>query len=256
MEKGLVSITVIAYNAENTLRGTLNSISAQQHVKMQVVLVDDKSNDKTLEIMEEFKDSYPSILCTILKNESNMGITKSRNLALSLCKGEYIAVLDSDDFWISPLKLRTQLEFMESNPDCRIVGTQANIVDMAHKVIKTTSYSCDDTEIREKMLILNQFCHSSILMKHTQDIKYDDSFYIWEDYEMILKTGMTGKLANLPDVMVSYLYKKRKLPLKKRFLLTHAEIEIIKKYKKEYPNYTIGYLKGIVKYVLNLLNLK
>lgn len=256
MDKDLISINIVAYNAERTLRNTLNSVSSQQHIKMEVIFINDASTDKTLEIIQEFKDSYPTIPTTIISNKVNLGITKSRNLALSYSKGSFIAVLDSDDVWSSPLKLKSQFDFLNSNPDYFLVGTQANIVDEKYKVIKTTSYKCSDEEIRNKMLLLNQFCHSSILMKNKENLTYDESLYIWEDYDLLLKIGSTHKFANLPDIMVNYLYRTKNDSIKKRFKLNKTEIEIITRYKEKYPNVALGYFKGIVKYILILLNLK
>lgn len=256
MEKDLISINIIAFNAEQTLQNTLHSVSSQQHVRMEVIFVNDASTDNTLKIIQDFKDSYPTIPTTIITNKENLGITKSRNIALTYSKGSFIAVLDSDDTWSSPLKLKSQFDFLTAHPDYYIVGTQANIVDETSKVLKTTSYKNTNTEIRNKMLILNQFCHSSILIRNTIGMQYDESLYIWEDYDLILKIGSKHKFANLPDIMVNYLYKTRNLSIKKKFKLTTTELEIIKRYKDTYPNIFAGYVKGMFKYILILLNLK
>ncbi len=256
MDKDLISINIIAFNAEKTLPNTLQSVSSQQHVRMEVIFINDASTDKTLEIIQEFKDSYPTIPTTIITNKNNLGITKSRNSALTYSKGGFIAVLDSDDMWISPLKLKSQFDFLNSNPEYYVVGTQANIVDETYKVLKTTSYKCRDEEIREKMLLLNQFCHSSIMMRNQENLTYDESLYIWEDYDLLLKIGSTHKFANLPDIMVNYLYKARKNSLKKRLKLNNTEIEIITRHKEKYSNVMLGYFKGVIKLFLILLNLK
>lgn len=256
MDTNLISITLVAYNAEETIKKTLESISSQQYVNFEIIFVNDASTDKTLEIMQDFKESYPSIPCTVLTNASNLGITKSRNKALSYAKGSFIAVIDSDDAWTSPLKLKTQLDFLKSNPDFCVVGTQMSVIDKNHKVLKTTSYPQKDEDIRKSFLIKNQFCHSSVLVRKTVSATYDESLYIWEDYDLILKLGQEHKFANLPNVMVNYLYHKRNLSLAKKLKLISTELKIIKRYKDKYPSYATGVFKRVIKYILTLLNLK
>jgi glycosyltransferase involved in cell wall biosynthesis len=188
MEKDLISVTIIAYNAEKTLQNTLNSISSQQHVQLEIVFVNDASTDSTLEIINDFKIEHPSIPCTIITNQTNLGITKSRNVALSHAQGNFIAVLDSDDVWSNPYKLKKQLDFLNQNPDHILVGTQIHVVDLNGMILKTTQYKTEDSEIKNKMLVLNQIAHSSILMRKI-NMTYDESFSIWEDYDFFLTLG-------------------------------------------------------------------
>ncbi len=255
MEKNLISVQIVAYNAEKTLGKTLDSILAQHGVSYEIVFVNDASTDSTLDIARSYREANPGIPFTILSNQTNLGITKSRNKALKASRGSYLAVIDSDDTWTSPDKLAKQLAFLEDNPTCTVVGTQMDIVLVDGTAAKRTEFSTDDAAIRSKMLMFNQFCHSSILMRNVGQA-YDESLYIWEDYDMLLALGKKGTLANLNESMVSYLFIPKKYSFSKKLRLIGAEFEIIKRHKKKYPNFWIGHFKRVVKLTLTLLHLK
>lgn len=255
MASNLISINIVAYNAQKTLPKTLESILIQQDVQIELIFINDCSTDATLQLIENFKHENPSIHCTIISNPQNLGITKSHNLALEHSKGDFIAVLDSDDVWIHPQKLKKQLDFLNVQSDYIVVGTQMNIVNSHGAILKTTSYKTTDEDIKRNMLVANQIGHSSVLMRNI-DLHYDESFYIWEDYALFLKLGSKSKLANLNEVLVEYLSLPKNLTLEKKIKLTSTEIKIIKKYKKIYPNFWVGYIKRFIKYSLILLHLK
>ena len=130
-----------------------------------------------------------------------------------------------------------------------------NIVDDAGNTIKKTNYKTTNLDIRNNFLISNQIAHSSVLFKKT-NLRYDESLYIWEDYDFFLRLGQQGEFINFNQVMVNYLYNPKKYSFSKKIKLIQTEIQIIKKYKKEYPNFWLGYSKRIFKYILTLLHLK
>lgn len=256
MDQNLISINIVAYNAEKTLSKTLESIKVQQSVSFEVIFINDASTDSTLSIIELFSKDNPHIPCTIISNQTNLGITKSRNIALENSNGIYIAVLDSDDEWTNNMKLFEQLTpFLATDSKIIAVGTQMNIVDGGGHSIKTTKYETTNLNIRKNSLISNQIAHSSVLFKKT-NLRYDESLYIWEDYDFFLRLGQQGEFINLNQVMVKYAYNPKKYSFSKKIKLVSTEIKIIKKYKKEYPNFWAGYSKRIFKYILLLLHLK
>lgn len=99
-----------AYNAAQFIGSSIESILAQTYQDWELLVVDDCSNDKTLEIVSSFGDER--IRC--LKNPVNSGAAVSRNRALREANGRWIAFLDSDDVW-APSKLEIQLSYMADN---------------------------------------------------------------------------------------------------------------------------------------------
>jgi glycosyltransferase involved in cell wall biosynthesis len=96
LNQPLVSVIIPAYNAENFIAKTLESVLSQTYQNIEVLVVDDGSTDTTAEIVKSFvqKDSRVSLL-----QQSNAGVAAARNLAIEKSKGEYIAPIDADDIW-------------------------------------------------------------------------------------------------------------------------------------------------------------
>lgn len=106
----LVSIIMPTYNCGRFIAESINSVLSQTYTNWELLIVDDCSADNTAEVVASFKD--PRILYQ--RNEHNSGAAVTRNTALRLAKGKYIAFLDSDDLWM-PEKLERQIAFMEKN---------------------------------------------------------------------------------------------------------------------------------------------
>lgn len=111
MENELVSIITPAYNAGKWINDCIKSVLQQTYKNWEMIIVDDNSQDNTLDIIKEFE--YDSRI-KYIKNEMNLGVANSRNKAINNAQGRYIAFLDSDDIW-HPEKLEKQLEFMNEN---------------------------------------------------------------------------------------------------------------------------------------------
>lgn len=107
----MVSIITPNFNCGKFLSKTITSVLKQTYQNWEMIIVDDCSNDDSIEIINKFAKINRKI--RIIKNEYNLGKIKSRNLAIKESKGRYIAFLDSDDIWF-PNKLERQVSFMNS----------------------------------------------------------------------------------------------------------------------------------------------
>lgn len=112
MTESLVSIITPAYNSERFIAETIVSVQNQNYQNWEMIIVDDCSTDRTAEIIFSFQKNDARI--KYIKNETNRGTAFSRNIALQISKGKWIAFLDSDDIW-HPEKLKIQIDFMEKN---------------------------------------------------------------------------------------------------------------------------------------------
>jgi glycosyltransferase involved in cell wall biosynthesis len=106
-----ISVIVPAYNAEATIETALNSILRQSYSDIEVIVVDDASDDRTSLVLGKIKDSR----VRLLRHHRNRGAAAARNTAIRNAKGKYVAFLDADDEWL-PEKLREQLKFLEVAP--------------------------------------------------------------------------------------------------------------------------------------------
>lgn len=106
----LVSVVMPTYNCGHFIRESIDSVLTQTYTNWELLIVDDCSSDNTAELVKSFNDPRIHYQC----NEHNFGAAITRNIALKIAKGHWIAFLDSDDLWEST-KLEKQIKFMEDN---------------------------------------------------------------------------------------------------------------------------------------------
>ncbi|VEB76585.1 Chondroitin polymerase [Providencia rustigianii] len=111
MENNLVSIIMPAYNAENTITESIESIINQSYQDWELIITDDCSTDNTLLIIKHYESIEKRI--KVIKNSINLGVAESRNLSISISKGKFICFLDSDDIWF-PNKIEKQISILNS----------------------------------------------------------------------------------------------------------------------------------------------
>jgi len=141
----LVSIITPCYNSEKYIRQTIESVLKQTYKNFEMIIVDDISTDKSVEIIKEYQKKDSRI--KLFEAKEKIGASGARNLALRKMKGKYAAFLDSDDLWAKE-KLEIQVKFMEENnvdfsyTDYGYVDEQDNILDMIRiSPNKTTHFS-------------------------------------------------------------------------------------------------------------------
>ncbi len=114
----ILSIALVTYNCQKFVSQAMDSILMQKiNCDYEIIVADDHSTDNTLQILLEYQKLYPKLI-KILNSTHNLGITKNYQRAFKECKGKYIAILEGDDYWISPNKISKQIEFLEQNKDC------------------------------------------------------------------------------------------------------------------------------------------
>src|SRR5699024_5828808 len=111
------------YNAEKYIKESLESILDQTYLNLEILLVDDGSTDRTVELIESYND--PRI--NLNKNNKNRGIPYTRNIGLSQAKGKYLAVMDSDDISYET-RIEKQVCFLEYHTNVDALGTYYEII--------------------------------------------------------------------------------------------------------------------------------
>ena len=143
MTEKLVSIITPTYNCAKFIAKTIDSVKAQTYKNWEMIIVDDRSQDNTREIVEEYVKDDPRIQYHLL--EVNSGAAVARTTAMKLAKGSYMAFLDSDDIW-TPDKLERQIQWMEDNGvafSCTAyeqIDENDNLLNKTIKTIKKTNY--------------------------------------------------------------------------------------------------------------------
>ena len=124
-DSGWVSIIMPNYNGEKYLPESIGSVIAQSYTNWELLVVDDCSTDRSVDLIEKYVAGNPKIF--LFRNERNVGAAGSRNRALEQAKGRWIAFLDADDVWL-PQKLERQLRFMQDR-GCSLSFTDYLVID-------------------------------------------------------------------------------------------------------------------------------
>lgn len=128
----LVSVIIPVYNSQKTLCRTIDSVLKQTYKNLEVVLVDDCSNDDSVSIIEDFQMKTENII--LYKMTKNQGAGVARNKALEIARGQYVAFIDSDDWW-DPFKIEKQINLMVAK-HVHFCFTAIEMVDCAGNVVK------------------------------------------------------------------------------------------------------------------------
>lgn len=145
MEKDKISIIIPTYNSSRFIISTLESVKIQTYRNFEVIIIDDCSNDNTIDLIEKFIFENPNLDIKFIKKEQNTGVAVSRNIGIDESKGKYIAFLDSDDLWEMD-KLEKQINFSKSNGysfiynAIDIINENGEIIKKKRKIIKIVSY--------------------------------------------------------------------------------------------------------------------
>lgn len=115
-EKPLVSVILIAYNQRRYIRQAIESVLAQEtSFPYELLIGDDASDDGTSGIVAEYAQAYPDRVRAFIRPE-NLGAARNAVLLLQQARGEFIASLEGDDYWIDPQKLEKQAAFLRESP--------------------------------------------------------------------------------------------------------------------------------------------
>lgn len=124
-----LSVMMITYNHERFIAGAIQSVLDQRTTfDYEIVIGEDCSTDRTREIVMNFRRRHPQRIVLVLRDK-NAGMMRNLVDVLAACKGEYIAMLEGDDYWTCPQKLQRQVDFLEANPDYAISCGRSQILD-------------------------------------------------------------------------------------------------------------------------------
>lgn len=125
-EKLRISVIIPMYNSKDTIINTLNSVMRQTAINniLEIIVVNDGSIDESLEIVKEYKTENKDFPIIII-DKPNGGVSTARNTGMKAAKGDWIALLDSDDEWL-PNKIEYQIEVIKNNPQIEFLGGPFN----------------------------------------------------------------------------------------------------------------------------------
>jgi teichuronic acid biosynthesis glycosyltransferase TuaG len=194
-----------AYNAEKTIKASVESVLNQTFTDFELIIIDDCSTDGANAICTVYAEQDKRI--RIIKNEKNKGVAFSRNRGINEAQGEWIAFLDSDDLWM-PEKLEKQLAFItETGAD--ISYTSSAFIDADGRRMNYIMNA--ERELTHSMLLRKNLmsCSSVVVRREImQEIKFEEG-PIHEDYAVWLRIVRdTGAAYGLDEPLLVYRVSK------------------------------------------------
>ena len=178
-----VSVIIPAYNRKHTLKRAIQSVYTQSLPPFEIIVVDDGSNDGTKKWV---KQKYPDIKYIYQKNS---GVSSARNKGIKIARGDWIALLDSDDEWL-PNKLNEQINKIKLNLDVKILHSNEIWIRNGVRVNQMKKHKKFGGYIFEKCLDMCRISPSSVMLKKAifDDIgTFDESLKVCEDYDLWLR---------------------------------------------------------------------
>jgi len=202
---GLVTVIIPAYNRVNYIEQAIKSVLGQTYKNVELIVVDDGSTDGTYNVLENYHDQL--ILLTHDKRE-NKGQSASINLGLKQAKGEFIAILDSDDYW-ELNKLEVQVAYLNKNPSIGLLYTNGYGVNESGEIIYP--YHKDnhiETNDPNRVLVdcyLALPVNSLVRKKIYDEVGgFNEDYRAAQDHDMLIRIAEKTNLAYLPDFLFYY----------------------------------------------------
>jgi len=259
----MFSIVMATYNWEKFIKDSIISVLNQTYDNFEFIIVNDNSSDNTKGIILEFLKKDKRI--KYIENKKNLWASEARNVWIKNSQWKYIAIIDDDDLWEKD-KLEKQLKFINNYKnffdEVWVLWTNWYKVDEKWEIIWDISNKISNEEIKNNILVYNQFIHSSVIYnkKALEEIYkerwyyFDPKYKIIQDHELLLKIGIKYKLFNLNEKLVCYRINSNWISFRNNTLAYKEKLKITFKYRKFYKGFYRWILATLYPLFLWLLN--
>lgn len=233
----IISVIIPAYNAQRTILATIESVQQQTFKDIEIIVINDGSSDRTLEILETINDrrlkvySYP-----------NGGLPTARNRGIALAKGQYLSFIDADDLW-TPDKLEKQLAALQRNPKASVAYSwTAVMLESKNYLGKLDFFSGKRVaftgDVYAKLLVNNFIGNGSniLVKKEAIDLvgNFDPGFKSCEDWDYFLRLAAKCRFVVVPEHQI--LYRKTATTMSSKGLVMETEgLKVINKVFQTVP---------------------
>ena len=198
-----LSVTAIipTFRSEKVILRALQSVLDQTRSVDEIIVVDDASDDRTVEVLNEFASKHRHI--RVFVNQQNVGPGQSRNIGWANATGSLIAFLDADDTW-HPKKIETQVEWFDQNPHEVICGTQHRLFDRPNRSRSENVVSKFDLS---DLLTKNRFSTPSVMLRRNIELRFDQNLRLSEDYLLWMEIASHHGHVNRINQPLTILHK-------------------------------------------------
>jgi glycosyltransferase involved in cell wall biosynthesis len=185
MKTPLISVIIPAYNAEKTIARTIKSVLAQTYSNFELLIIDDGSQDATVEIAKNISDTRLKLF-----SYPHQGHSAGRNRGLTHAVGEFVSFIDADDMW-TPDKLEAQLQALQSHPEAAVAYSWTNFIDQDDRFLRAGSYIKAKGNVYSRLLGTNFIENGSNPLIRRDALtavgKFDETLITSPDWDMWLR---------------------------------------------------------------------
>ncbi|WDV07466.1 glycosyltransferase family 2 protein [Lysinibacillus irui] len=251
MKNYLVSIICITYNHELYIAKAIDGFLTQEtNFEFEIIIGEDASTDYTRMIINKYKKLYPDKI-KIITSKSNVGIQKNYMRSIKAATGKYLAFCEGDDYWIDPLKLQKQVDFLEKNRDYVFCGHNVYIKDVLTDKFLEAGYekivsSKEGSVVKDELLTGVPFQTASYMIRNDvlMNVEFESFFMEFNiaDYPLGLYLLNKGNIYRFSEQMSVYNVNVKGSwtdvnthKISKIEKLYVDEINLIKKYHYYFP---------------------
>jgi glycosyltransferase involved in cell wall biosynthesis len=260
-----VSVIIPVYKAEKYIEHTLRSVLNQSYQNLEILVIDDESPDRSVEICQQFSDSRIRII-----HQKNRGLAGARNTGIRHAQGEYLAFLDADDLWLAD-KIEKHIAHLESSPNLGVSFSPSAFIDE-----NSNPWGLYQISKLRDITPLDLFCRTPIgngsaavfrrevfesikffdtLYGSTEDFYFDENFRESEDVECWLRIAIqtTWEMEGIPQALTLYRVNSSSLSAN-----LHKKLEswkkLIEKVRSYAPEKIVQWEKPAMAYQLRYLS--
>jgi glycosyltransferase involved in cell wall biosynthesis len=238
-EPCLVSVVIPCYNSSAFVSAAIDSVFRQTVPVGDVIAVDDGSTDSTMEVLSRYR---PRLRIVTSAHQGNRGPAAARNAGLDVCRGEYVAFLDSDDVW-SPTKIERQLNVLRARGDVGLVFTACNAFGPDGRTLFSFPPPSEAAlEALPESLLLDCFITSpsSVMVRRSALERvghFDETLRAAEDHDMWVRLAEAAQLAYIDQPLTGYRVHPGQLSLTAARLMWGAGFTVLAKACRRRPAY-------------------
>lgn len=196
-----ISVIIPVFNAAPFLQESIESILNQSYSNFELIILNDKSTDESLEIIKKLQAKDNRI--TIIDKEQNVGPANLRNEGINAAKGTYIALMDADDI-AAPTRFEKQIAIFKNNPEIGVCGTWFTFFGSEkNKIIK---HNTNHDTIKVSFLHSCNIGNPTVMFKKEvlSDLKFDNDYVPVEDYDLWSRLLAKTNFYNIPESLLDY----------------------------------------------------
>ena len=196
----MISVILSTYNNEDTISDAINSIIKQSYTNFELIIINDASTDKTGQIIESFNDSRIIYLC----NKRNLGRSRSRNNAIKICKGNFLAIMDGDDI-SCPDRFEVQFNYLINNPKIDLVASNV-IYFYENRILGCSNFKLYKKNVFNYYLRASEMPHPTWMGRASffKKFKYNPLMDRSEDSDLLFRARLSSQYSLLSACLVFY----------------------------------------------------